>query len=104
MKAHSDPIGKAIARRSRHRAVSVPEIRAGFTLIELLVVIAIIAILAAMLLPALSSAKMRANRVKCLSNLKQIDTSALLYWTDHSRMRPTTRSARTAGPSFGWAP
>jgi len=59
-------------------------LRAAFTLIELLVVIAIIAILAAMLLPALSRSKAKAVNIACINHLKQLETCWHLYALDHN--------------------
>jgi prepilin-type N-terminal cleavage/methylation domain-containing protein len=64
--------------------------RRGFTLIELLVVIAIIAILASLLLPALTKAKEQGTRVRCISNVKQILLSTQMYVTDNNDAMPYT--------------
>jgi prepilin-type N-terminal cleavage/methylation domain-containing protein/prepilin-type processing-associated H-X9-DG protein len=87
----------------------------AFTLIELLVVIAILAILAAMLLPALSQGKSRAKNVNCLSNLKQLNTCLHLYVTDNNDFFPPNNSiavftmttngpAWTSLPGGSWLP
>ncbi len=72
--------------------------RSAFTLIELLVVIAIIAILAAMLLPALASAKQRAWTIACNSNLHQISLGMTMYADDNGGFYPKS------GSTIGWNP
>jgi prepilin-type N-terminal cleavage/methylation domain-containing protein len=76
----------------------------AFTLIELLVVIAIIAILAALLLPALAAAKRKAQRINCVSNIKQVGIAFRLWEGDNGDRYPMAVSTAQNGAKEKIAP
>src|SRR5437867_7879573 len=87
---------------SRPHKVEKGEPGRGFTLIELLVVIAIIAILAALLLPALASAKCRAQATFCMNNLKQLQMAELFYPDDNRQVLPPPGDDTGTAWIMGW--
>lgn len=77
----------------------------GFTLVELLVVIAIIALLAALMLPALSQARHQARTARCVSNLRQLGFAAQMYWDENENISFAYRGVSTNNGDvwwFGW--
>ena len=94
--------------RSLHRSGRGPRKRRGFTLIELLVVVSIIALLIALLLPAVQAARGASQRASCVNNLRQVGLGLANYESTHRALPPGYVSTFDAsgtdlGPGWGWA-
>ena len=104
-KSDMKTIGNNGATMKRFNDLTKQQFKPGFTLIELLVVIAIIAILAALLMPALGKAKQKAYNIHCTSNMRQTSQAVHLFAGDHDDyLPPGPNKSYQNAPGLGWGP